>query len=538
MESWNSRLFKSEENGKTIFTIRLAAVENIKIMEEEFEGVQIVVQAGDYSPLLKNCNKELEKAIEFAANDNQKQMIQKYIEYFKSGSVDAHKDGSRFWVKDVGPVVESYIGFIENYRDPAGTRAEFRGFVACVNKETSKKFHTLVSRASEILQRLPWGADYEKDTFLKPDFTALDVIYFGASGIPAGTNVPNYDKIRQDEGFKNLSLKNVLSAMPNQKIEFLSADDEAMFKKYFKESFEVQIGLHELLGHGSGKLFMNDDGKLNFDKNKVKHLITGEPIKTWYEKGETWCNKFGQLSNPYEECRAEAVGYFLSCCFDILQIFGYEGQVADDIKYTNWLSQIRGGFLCLELYQADAKKWGQAHSFARYVLLKVVMAAGKGFKWGQAHSFARYVLLKVVMAAGQGFVSLEECVDEDGKPDIKYRLDRSKIDTVGKPAIGEFLKQLQVYKSTGDFAAGSKLFNGYGEVGPQELRWREIVIARRKPRRNFVQSNTVLRNDKVELKTYPETNAGIIQSIVERYREDAVNDVLNVWEKDVKIFGL
>lgn len=113
-------------------------------------------------------------------------MIEKYVQHFEFGSVDDHKASQELWIQDVGPAVETNIGFIESYRDPLGVRAEYEGLVSMVDRETSKKFGRLVDSAEHLISCLPWSSDFEKDVFQKPDFTSLDVLAFASSGIPLG----------------------------------------------------------------------------------------------------------------------------------------------------------------------------------------------------------------------------------------------------------------------------------------------------------------------------------------------------------------
>jgi hypothetical protein len=52
-----------------------------------------------------------------------------------------------------------------------------------------------------------------------------------------------------------------------------------------------------------------------------------------------------------------------------------------------------------------------------------------------------------MLEAGSNFVSVKEVVAEDGKPNLRFRMDRDKLDTVGHAAIKKFLLKLQVSTS-------------------------------------------------------------------------------------------
>uniref|UniRef100_A0A803TDX5 Dipeptidyl peptidase 3 n=1 Tax=Anolis carolinensis TaxID=28377 RepID=A0A803TDX5_ANOCA len=394
ISAYNTRLFKKEVDGKVSYEVRLASV----CSDGESPLATISVRT-DYITTLVTQTKGL---FHFTQHSHPR---------FVATVIEALSKGT-------------YIGFIESYRDPYGSRGEFEGFVAIVNKAMSAKFARLVSAAERLLEELPWPRAFEKDAFLKPDFTSLDVLTFAGSGIPAGINIPNYDDIRQTDGFKNVSLGNVLSvaySTKKEKLTFLAEEDKDLYIKWKGPSFEVQVGLHELLGHGSGKLFVQDEsGAFNFDREAVINPETGEQIRSWYRGGETWDSKFSSVASSYEECRAECVGLYLCLNKEVLGIFELEGKDADDVVYINWLNMVRAGVLALEFYTPESGSWRQAHMQARFVILRVLLEAGGGL------------------------VSLRHVTGEDGKPDAVVTLDRSKIAAVGKPALERFLRKLQV----------------------------------------------------------------------------------------------
>lgn len=119
-----------------------------------------------------------------------------------------------------------------------------------------------------------------------------------------------------------------------------------------------------------------------------------------------------------------------------------------------------------------------------------------------------------MLKAGQSFVTIEPSADMN---DVIVRLDREKIMNVGKPAIGDFLQRLQIFKATADVTRANKLFTELTTPPSDWFKLRDIVIEKRQPRKIFVQPNTVVNSEgQVVLKEYEATPEGLIQSFIER----------------------
>lgn len=288
---------------------------------------------------------------------------------------------------------------------------------------------------------------------------------------------------------------------PNEPVPFIKEKDLAIYQKYRDPAFEVQVGLHELLGHGCGKLLQETSpGTFNFDKeNPPISPLSGQPIKTWYKPGQTWGSVFGPIAASYEECRAECVAMALSCDFKVLEIFGFgdgtenmDGE-AGDVLYAAYLSMARAGIAALEFWDPKSRKWGQAHMQARFSILRTFLNAGIEF-------------------------CQLEYEDKEQLSDLTIRLERDKILELGRPAVEEYLKKLHVYKATADVERGTRMYEEITSVEPfYENLVRPAVLRKKLPRKVFVQANTVENEGgKVELKEYEADARGMIQSFVDR----------------------
>jgi dipeptidyl-peptidase III len=167
------------------------------------------------------------------------------------------------WVSDQDSRVDTINGFVEVYMDPRGVKGSWEALVYIVNEEKTHKIETLAANAQWFEDHMPFAPSYRKSNVLGVTAKAIEVIVeTGDSGplTPIGINLPNDQKIRERYGSKSVSLFNINEAYEEStpegmRTEFSWTSEEAeRAKKRGGFALEVMTEIHEVIGHGSGRM--------------------------------------------------------------------------------------------------------------------------------------------------------------------------------------------------------------------------------------------------------------------------------------------
>ncbi|OTB11462.1 hypothetical protein K445DRAFT_77692 [Daldinia sp. EC12] len=498
----NTRVRKVGDSSFEVLQASTVSPDQAKSLDTADSPISVRLVPGDHAADLENVCGNLAKAAEYAANEIQRKFLTEYIQSFRTGDLEAYRDSQRTWVIDKAPKVENIFGFVEPYRDPAGVRAEFEGLVAIADADETKLLLKLVENSDKFIRRLPWASAenngkglFEKSLFDPPDFSSIHALAYCSSIIFPGINLPNYNDIRQDVGFKNVIIANrMIAESTAMQWPFIDDSEVEMFQRHKYPAYYWWVVLHELLGHGTGKMMIEEPANtFNFDSaDPPINPLDGEPIRIWYKPGQTWTGQFGDLATTLDECRAELVGAYLMDDPELLDIFGFTDESTirpSNLTYNLYQQLGVDGLRALSNYNVDTMTWGQAHSRAHFAILRCLLKHGHG------------------------------CIyihHDRATTTLRVRVDRSKIVSHGKKALGEMLLRLHVYRCTANVQECKKYYEELSHVDEECLEWRKTVIENKPPPLLNVQANTSIEEGIVVLREYEPTIRGIIQSWYER----------------------
>lgn len=218
------------------------------------------VSPGLYAKYLGKANGFLEKAAA-VADPPQAKVIRDLIRYYQTGDP---KDWIAFgidWVQNNEPV-DFANGFIEVYRDARGAKGTSQSFVSITDQHLNAMMIKIAANAQYFEAKAPWAPQY-KNQGVKPPLakaveTAIETGDFHVTTI--GDNLPNENEIHEKYGSKSFLFTGSSRALDRAAgysavEEFAASPDEiATVKKYGEEAESLLTALHEIIGHGSGKL--------------------------------------------------------------------------------------------------------------------------------------------------------------------------------------------------------------------------------------------------------------------------------------------
>jgi len=383
---------------------------NGKVVEE------VAYLNGLYGPAIEKIIYWLEKAAGVAENDQQRKVIEKLVEYYKTGDLEKFDEYNILWVDDVESRIDFINGFIEVYSDPMGMKGSWESIVNFKDLAATKRTETIAANAQWFEDNSPTDPRFKRKEVKGVTAKVITAAMLGGDAYPStpiGINLPNANWIRKTHGSKSVTLENITYAYDRASLgsgfgEEFSYSEELLerAKKYGALAGNLHTDLHEVLGHASGQLLPG---------------VSPEALKNYH--------------SPVEEARADLFALYY---------------LMDDKMVELGL-----------LPNLDAAKAGYDNNIRNGLMTQLTrIQPGKTIE--QAHMRSRALVSHWVYEKGKPENVISEKI-KDGKTYFVIN-DYQKL----RQLYGDLLVEVQRITSEGDYEAARDLVETYGvQVDPE-----------------------------------------------------------------------
>lgn len=368
---------------------------------------------GRYAKAIRKIIVWLNKAREYAENEQQKHVIDSLVGYYETGDLKLFNDYCKQWVGCLDGQTDFINGFIEVYGDPLGLKGSWEGLVEYVDEEATRRTELISRHAQWFEDHSPVDPRFRKSRVKGVSAKVICAAMLGGDEYPStaiGINLPNADWIRAEYGSKSITISNITdaydkAAQGNGFREEFVIDEEtlAMINRYADALDNLHTDLHECLGHGSGQLLPGTDP---------------DALKAY--------------GNTIEEARADLFGLYY---------------VADEKLVELGLTPDK------EAYRA------QYYAYMMNGLLTQLVRIELGHQIEEAHMLNRALIARWCMAHGDAM----QLTVRDGKTYLDIH-DYPQL----RRLIAQLLAEIQRIKSEGDYEAARRLVEDYAvKVDPE-----------------------------------------------------------------------
>ena len=381
---------------------------NSKLTKENGEVVEKTYKVGGmYSAALEKVVYYLQKALPFAENDQQRQVIEKLIEFNQTGDLQAFNEYCIAWVRDLDSRVDFVNGFTETYTDPLGITGTWESLVNFKDMEATKRTAIISENAQWFEDNSPTDPRFKKEEVKGVSAKVITAVILAGDCYPAtpiGINLPNANWIRKEYGSKSVTIDNLMHAY-NEAAKGNGFNEEFMVSDEIREAYnqygamcgDLHTDLHECVGHGSGKLLPG---------------VSKAALK--------------EHASTIEEARADLFGLYYMADPKLVEL----GLLPNEHAYESYYYQQMMNGLMTQLVRIEP---------------------GKDIE--EAHMRNRQLIAMWVYKHADGAV---EIIEREGKHYLQIN-DFAEV----RRLYGELLKEIQRITSEGDYAAAKVMVEDY-----------------------------------------------------------------------------